>query len=430
MPPQPDISALPKNGIVVLADSSSVFPRIIASAWRELGYSTVILTAQSGQTSVNNEDIVLSLYDYETVYQSVLRKTLTRLLPRIERTVQFPLSEQQRYYNSELSLSIQSPPIRVAHKVAVSYGLASIVKTLCPAFVFAMQALNYGFAASLCDFTTRVVFPYGGDIYIYANRSRYAEWLLHHAFKNVDAILPSAISAVPYLTERFSIPSDRVKSISWGVDHSQFYPRRSDEQLIIKKQYSIPQGKRVILNCRRYDPSWGSEVVLGTFINLALFRDDLHFVLLPGERHYLEPTRQILREMGLEERFTILESQLSLREFAEVASVSEVYVSLMLATDMRSSSVLQAAACGSLPVLSNQREYRAMLEEGFRAQLVPFGDTESTARAILSFLDNPELCAHVRSKNLEFLRQSEDLLSQSSKMIEYITALASQRVIS
>jgi glycosyltransferase involved in cell wall biosynthesis len=93
-----------------------------------------------------------------------------------------------------------------------------------------------------------------------------------------------------------------------------------------------------------------------------------------------------------------------------------VFVSLLGRGDMRSASVLQAAASGAAPIIADNPEYREMEKMGFQALFVAPGNVEEVIDALRVYLDDP---AKIKS-NDDYLARNEDYGTQMTRMLELI----------
>jgi hypothetical protein len=103
-----------------------------------------------------------------------------------------------------------------------------------------------------------------------------------------------------------------------------------------------------------------------------------------------------------------MDRDLSMAEYREVATLADVSVSFMGLGDMRSQSVLEFAAGGSIPVIARQREYELMCERGFSAVLTTPDDISGSVDALMPLLQNEELRQKMRIQNARYLETHEN----------------------
>ena len=303
--------------------------------------------------------------------------------------------------------------------------VARRVLSLRPRFVFGMEVFQYGLATAMCKGVPRILMPWGGDIYLYPEASIVSFAMVRSALRRVDLVCPSSTAAVSYLVSRFGVSPGRVKAISWGVDRAAFRRADPSRRAEICARFGIDPSRRLFLNVRRFVPIWGCHIALEAFRRHAGSDPLAHFALLggAGTGELVREAREKLRSEGLEGRFTLFDGDTPFSDCADLMSVADAFVSLMTVRDMRSASILQAAASGGVPVLCDQPEYRAMEREGFRAVFVPPGDAEAVAGALRSIAGDEALLNEVRRANDRYIAEHEDQDIQMTRLLEAVESV-------
>lgn len=294
--------------------------------------------------------------------------------------------------------------------------------SLRPRFVFGMEVFQYGLATALCRGVPRILMPWGGDIYLYAEASAVSFAMVRRALSRVDLVCPSAKTAASHIAARFGIPAARIRAISWGVDRAMF--RRADpgRRAVTFGRFGIDPSCRLILNVRRFVPVWGCDVALEAFRRYAREDPGAHFAMLggAGTEGMVREAREALRDDGLEGRFTLFEGDTPFEDCADLMAAADVFLSLMRIPDMRSASIVQAACAGGIPVLSDQPEYREMERDGFRALFVDPVDTDGVVAALRESAARPTLAEEIRAANERYVGEHEDSGIQMARLLEAI----------
>jgi hypothetical protein len=110
----------------------------------------------------------------------------------------------------------------------------------------------------------------------------------------------------------------------------------------------------------------------------------------------------------MERRITIFDGQISHESVGKLFSVADVFLSVIRTNDMRSLSILEGAAVGATPVLSDVAEYREMERLGFRALFIERLDAEAVAFAVRRAIHDPGLRAEIAAANRQYLDEHED----------------------
>ena len=405
---------------VILGNAKSLFVQQLAETWRDRGLDVVIITESSNIPECSPDGIrIVNSHDYRRrnlrwlrVVNPVLRFA-ERMMPRI-------LNRQYRHRTGR-----QAPESWEWYWVDNlwdSFCRARAAKACRPAFVFGQEASSYGLATSLCDGIPRILFPWGGDIFNYVETSPVLNWMTTRALRNVDLIVPSSATAAEYIPRRFGVDCSRVVPVSWGVDLKLFRPADSERRSELLKQYAIPENSRIIVNARRFKAMWGALDALEVCLTTAARHRDLHCIFLggTGTQEAIEVARERVTNAGLQNQFTFLAEDISLKHYADILAVADVFLSLLGRGDMRSSSVLQGAACGGTPIIVDSPEYRMMTAQGFAAEFVPEGDIDALSNTIERLLSSEDERVRIRSANLDFVSTHEDHDRQMARLLELI----------
>lgn len=406
---------------VIVGDPSSLFTRQLASYWHSLGMDVLIVSySWAGEKSLPDGTKILSSAEHEPHLMQTLLKLLRIALRLIEEAVL--ILGNARYHKAMGLREKEDYRPSFIDPLANGISIARFVRSLHPRFVFGQEAFAYGFATALCHGFPRVIMPWGGDIYRYAETSFIAFTMVKYALRRVDLICPSSVTAAQHIRERYGISETKIHAVSWGVDRNMFQRADENQRRRICKKFGIDPTAMIFMNVRRFQLAWGCDTALKAFIQFAQENPSSHFVILggAGSTPLVRDAHKQLVERGLEHRFTLFEDDISLADCAELMSVSDVFVSLMRTRDMRSASVLQAASAGGAPVLSEQAEYREMERMGFRALFVDPEDPDSVLNALRLYANNSELRKDTVAQNQEYLAKNEDYHRQMTKLLALI----------
>jgi len=303
-------------------------------------------------------------------------------------------------------------------------ALARVALSLRPAFMFAHDAAAYGPALAHCQGVPRVLFPWGSDIYNTPESWPGAGRIVRQAMRAADLIVPSSGSAAEYIVERFQINARKVRAISWGVDLVAGRRANEAQRAALFTRWAIPTDAVVVQNCRKFWPVFGCFTVLEAFLRVAAELPKCHFVLFGGSAS--GEVRQACKRTGaagFAHRFTVIDREISLADYLDLASISDVYVSLCPRGDARSSSVLQLAAAGAAPLIGENREYRALESLGFAASFVDPSSADELATGIRNLVERPQQRREMAERNESYLRQYEDREVQMDRLLSAIEQL-------
>lgn len=393
--------------VVILGVFHSVFAIQLACELEQRELSVAIITTDPSSTGVLSNGIrVLSVLDYEPHWIRRLGRVLHKL-GRLEKRILGKLYHKRiNFYLRNYSKS-QSALLSI---IARSISVCWLVNQIKPKALYGQQVERYGLATALCRHQKRLLMPFGQDIYNFCLATPMHRFFTAYFLNCIDLVVPASLGAISHIRETFDVSESRIKFLSWGVDRSLFFKRSPDENAVLMSKYGIADGAQVIMNVRRFRPAWGSKIALEVFVGLAKRRENVHFIIVGDCDSDSEIRAAItaINENNITAKFTILEGGVSLKEFAELLSVSTISLSLMQDFDMRSSSILQAVASGTVPILSDQLEYRLMQRQGLRAVFVNHDSNADEIMDIIDrLLDESDLVKYLM-ENQSFISEYED----------------------
>jgi glycosyltransferase involved in cell wall biosynthesis len=411
----------------MLGESSSIFPSQLAAYWRLKGIEVVLVTHRrdAPPTLPDGTPIVRSCEHETPLTRTVTHRLMNPVLYRLERMV--PRFKQRFTRMTGVSADTELWHPYFADYMTATWPTVKAVRAQHPRFVFGHEVTTYGLATALCRGVPRVIFPWGGDVFTYAESSPFHFALAKFSLRAVDLILPSSTTAARHICERFGVAPEKVRALSWGVDRRIFKQAGAEQRRLTCERWKIDPGAKILLNPRRFRPDWGAFVALEAFLQIASETPATHFILFGGRETegFTKQAQVLLAEHGLSARFTILEGNAPLDVCAELMSVSDVFVSLLGRGDMRSSSVMQAAASGGVPVVSDNPEYREMERLGFSALFVRPESVEDVVQALRFSINNPEKAREIVVRNDDYLAKHEDYSTQMDQMLSLISSVCS-----
>lgn len=404
---------------VQLGSASSIFPRQLARAWRARGLASVLVTRAHEGVGVEEDDLPIVPAAAPGVAARAVRRVCRPALVPLERLA---ARLGRRHYRRSTGYQAPSPwEWRFLDTMWETPGLVRAALAQRPRFVFGHEVTAYGPATARCRGVPRILFPWGGDVYNYAETSLVQFAVVRRALHGVDLVLPSSTAAAAHIVERYGVPGDKVRAVSWGVDLELFRPLRGDDRERARCALGARQDSIVVVNPRRFSRRWSCFEVLDAFLALAGARSDVCCVMLGGGTEAdIGEGRRSIEDAGLTSRVRIIEGTVDLGEFARIVGAADVFVSWMGRGDMRSASVLQAAAAGGAPIIARQPEYVHMEAEGFAAELVPFGDGASLLHALGAVCDDPVRRARMVAANRRYLERHEDASVQMDRLLATI----------
>jgi glycosyltransferase involved in cell wall biosynthesis len=217
------------------------------------------------------------------------------------------------------------------------------------------------------------------------------------------------------------VPPERVKVVQWGVDTALFRPDVPTSPA--RARFGVGEGP-VIYSPRNIAPVYNNDTILEAFRKVL----DRHPDAIMIEKHYkrlpqtLEAYRRKAEELGVAERLVMV-GDIPYEEIPPLYAMSTMSVSVP-SSDATPVSILEAMACGSIPVSSDLPSIREWISHGENGFLVPVRDVDALAECMLRVLQGgPELEA-MRTRNRQLVMDRAEHSRNMQEMEGYYRGLA------
>jgi glycosyltransferase involved in cell wall biosynthesis len=300
--------------------------------------------------------------------------------------------------------------------------LQRLVEQHRPDLVHALRIPFEGIAAGGLTGPPVIVSVWGNDFTLFADRTPMMAKATRRALAAAEVLHCDCHRDAAIARER-GFPEGRpvwVLPGNGGVDRSVFHPGRSDFRL----RLGIPEHATVILNPRgireyvRTDTFFRAlPGVLGSF-------PDVH-VLCPGMAgsRYAE---NMVTEARLDRRRVHLLPALDHRLMADAFRASRLSVSLS-EHDGTPNTLLEAMACGTLPVVGDVASVREWIRDGINGLVVSALDPAMVATALTRALRDDALVQVARKENERLVRDRADYQRNMLGVESAYEALAASR---
>lgn len=205
-----------------------------------------------------------------------------------------------------------------------------------------------------------------------------------------------------------------VEVIQWGVDTKTFFPAPPSASWVAE----IGAGP-VIFSARNFTPLYNQDIVVDAFakIQRVFPKAQLLMKYHNGDAAYLEKIKSQIQDLGLSQAVKIFDS-VPYEQMADFYRASAITLSIPH-SDATPMALLEAMACGSVPVFSNLPSIREWIYDGKNGLLVHHNDANMLADRITHLLSQPEICAEFRKINLGIVetRASQSVNMQSMENI-------------
>jgi glycosyltransferase involved in cell wall biosynthesis len=210
------------------------------------------------------------------------------------------------------------------------------------------------------------------------------------------------------------MPSGKtITRIGWGVDLKRFRPGLDTQPL--RRQWTIEDGRPVIFSPRLAQPFYRHEQIIR---ELPAVRETVRDALLVVGGHsadsgYVASLRQLASDLGVAEHVRFV-GPLAYAEMPQWMNLADVVV-MVPPSDGMPSSLLEAMACGAVPVLNRLPQYAELIEHGRNGVLVdPHGG--DLAAALIAALSDRAAREEMARRNRALVAEVADQDREMERM--------------
>lgn len=199
-----------------------------------------------------------------------------------------------------------------------------------------------------------------------------------------------------HMIDHFGVSPDRIRLIHRGVDLSQFHPRQEISRMTspskVLVEGRVPKLK--IINIGRLSPIKGQVEFLHAIHRVKRELPGIEVQLVGAEeknKHkYTDLIRQTMQHLHLESTVKLLGTR---RDIPELLADADVLVLSTLVPEAFGRVIVEAGAVGTPVIATRVGGVLDIIDHEENGLLVPPGDIESMAKAILDLLHNPSKAA-------------------------------------
>lgn len=265
-----------------------------------------------------------------------------------------------------------------------------------------------------------VVTFWGSDVYRRDNFST-GEWDdMSSAVRATDFITCDSDDLAQTICGSLGVPASNVEVIQWGVDTQHFHFTGRDNDLA----RTLGLGDRpVVFSPRNFTPLYNQETIVRAFRRVQDSRPDamLVFKYHNGDMSYRNKILALVDELGLRDSVRVVET-IPYERMPDLYSMARVVVSVPF-SDGTPMSLLEAMACGAVPICSDLPSLREWVTDGVNGFLVPVDDPNAIASRILQALSDAPLAATFAESNRQLVERRASRRVHMSRMVQAYKSL-------
>jgi len=316
--------------------------------------------------------------------------------------------------------SLEPGPQGLATKALPRWPLPSFVRypLAAPALRRALEAFdpdlvdahyvpNYGLLGALAGRHPLCVTAWGSDLLVLGRRGALQRARARFVLERADLVLADAENLAAAARALGARP-ERVACVPWGVALERFQP-------------AATRQPGLIVSMRMMEPVYDLRTVIEGVAPVLESRRDCELVLA-GDGSLRSSLEALAARRLPAGRYRFL-GRVAPAAIAEWLGRADLYVSAAH-SDSTSLSLLEAMACGAVPVVSDLDGNREWVREGEGARLFPAGDPQALTRALQGALDDEPWRARARRLNRDRVEAHGDASRNMADVEARFVALA------
>lgn len=268
--------------------------------------------------------------------------------------------------------------------------LCKLFRQINPDLVVAYRVQSYGFLSACTGFHPLILVAQSRTV-VWPPNSRIMAWFCKYAIRRADWIL----SWAEHTTHRL---------IQLGADRNiiDTFPRGVRPELFFPRPESATSNGQTIITTRSLIPDYKYDDIIHAVHDLIEIMPGVKYQIA-GEGQNRRHLEKIVKQLGLNSHVEFL-GYVSNVNLPDRLREADVYVSAYL-EDGVSMSLLEAMACGLLPVVPDTEPNHIWIQDGVNGLLFRPGDHVSLVQKLHEALSNPPLRKKVREHNVKLIRE-------------------------
>lgn len=266
---------------------------------------------------------------------------------------------------------------RSIRSIIMLLRLKSIINETSPDVFHAHSVGAYSWGATLLNLRPRVLTPWGTDILIDINRSKFNKLLTCFALRSANIVTTDAFYFIDILIN-LGVDASKIRLVPFGTDTEIFKPLQNKN----------PKSGITIVSTRTLNPVHRVDNLIEVIPAVSKAYPNVNFVIIGGGEQ-LEIFKEKISRQGLQRKvkFTGTINEASL---IAILQNSDIYISTSPFDAGLAASTAEAMAC-ALPIIHpNVADNKLWTDETSEA-LYESGNTESLLNKIAKFIELLEL---------------------------------------
>lgn len=296
-----------------------------------------------------------------------------------------------------------------------------VLQDIRPDLVHAHYVNDGALFATMSGVRPLVVTAWGSDVLIEPRQSRLRRWAVQYVLRHADLITCDAEHVRRALID-LGARADSIEIVMFGTDTEQCCRDRRDSRL----RAELSEAGPIVTSVRSLEPIYDVRSLVAAAPNVLAKWPDTTFVVAGRGSEEAMLTR-LARELGVLDRFRFV-GWLSETDLPRYLASADVYVSTALSDAGLAASTAEAMASEVPVVVTDVCDNASWVQDGESGLLIPPGDANAIAKALLRLFDDRELGRRLGRRGRQIIETRNSWRREMARMRELYVDLGPQRL--
>ncbi len=308
-----------------------------------------------------------------------------------------------------------------------SLTLRRLLRRLRPDVLHAHQVTGAGWLAAATGYHPLLVTGWGSDLLLSARRSATQRRLARFVLRRADYV--TCVSAgLAEVAQALGADPRRLEVVPWGVDTQVFHPGPTS---LLREAPSLRETgdhRPTVLSIRALRPLYNPTVIAHAIPIILARQPNTRFVIrtYSVDPDLLAEFQRIVQAGGATHAVEYIGDLPDDHAIADLYRSADIVISVP-SSDGTPQSVLEAMACGAVPVLSDLPSLHAWVEEGVQGLFVPVANPAALAEAVVQLLTDAGQRQTMRSAAIRRIQEGANSLIWLQRYETIYQQLAARR---
>lgn len=257
--------------------------------------------------------------------------------------------------------------------------------------------------AVLSGFKPCIITAWGTDLLLDPKRSLIHKYLIKLLISRVDAVTVNSLF-LGKTAISLGLSPDKLHMVKWGLNLNLFKPGIKVDSL--REQLGL-LNSLAIISPRSFRPLYNIDIVCKAIPSVLKIYPNVIFILkkYQADPEYENKINEMVKVLNMEKSVRFIDYIEDYSMMAKYYNLADIGISVP-SSDSTPDSVMEMMACGVVPVVSDLPTVQEWNKDGTGGVVVPTGNPERLAEAIIELLKDKERRTKIIERNLKWTREN------------------------